>query len=155
MLIFFASQLKMSVHKCIFRIHIIFYHMRSFNKTTATLVRPHPFSTLWTTPKKKCGCAISFRLQTGLFKMLYTLLLLKKLASAPIRGDIFEKSEDTFIWWWYLKSTKSKQWFDDNAKIQRLKYFTMLYFCLISILLHVYTCFSKVYFRTVEYFSTF
>ena len=49
----------MSVHKCIFRIHIIFYHMRSFNKTTATLVRPHPFSTLCPTPLGKspvCHC---------------------------------------------------------------------------------------------------
>ena len=43
----------MSVHKCIFRIHIIFYHMRSFNKTTATLVRPLPFSTLCPTPLGK------------------------------------------------------------------------------------------------------
>ena len=43
----------MSVHKCSFRICIIFYHMRPFNKTTATLVRPHPFSTLCTTPLGK------------------------------------------------------------------------------------------------------
>ena len=30
-----------------------FYHMRPFNKTTATLVRPHPISTLCTTPLGK------------------------------------------------------------------------------------------------------
>ena len=40
----------MSVYKCSFSIYIIFYHMRPFNKTTATLVRPHPFSTLCPTP---------------------------------------------------------------------------------------------------------
>ena len=39
--------------KCSFRIYIIFYHRRPFNKTTATLVRPHPFSTLCTTPLGK------------------------------------------------------------------------------------------------------
>ena len=43
----------MSVYKCSFRIYIIFYHRRPFNKTTATLVRPHPFSTLCTTPVGK------------------------------------------------------------------------------------------------------
>ena len=43
----------MSVYKCSFRIYIIFYHRRPFNKTTATLVRPHPFSTLCTTPLGK------------------------------------------------------------------------------------------------------
>ena len=39
----------MSVCKCSFRIYIIFYHRRPFNKTAATLGRPHPFSTLCTT----------------------------------------------------------------------------------------------------------
>ena len=43
----------MSVYKCSFRIYIIFYYMRPFNKTTATLVRPHLFSTLCTTPLGK------------------------------------------------------------------------------------------------------
>ena len=43
----------MSVYKCSFRIYIIFYHRRPFNKTAATLVRPHPFSTLCTTPLGK------------------------------------------------------------------------------------------------------
>ena len=43
----------MSVYKCSFRIYIIFYHRRPFNKTTATSVRPHPFSTLCTTPLGK------------------------------------------------------------------------------------------------------
>ena len=28
----------------------IFYHVRAFNKSAATLVRPHPFFTLYTTP---------------------------------------------------------------------------------------------------------
>ena len=40
----------MSPYKCSFRIYIIFYHRRPFSKTTATLVRPHPFSTLCPTP---------------------------------------------------------------------------------------------------------
>ena len=39
----------MSPYKCSFRIYIIFYHRRPFNKTAATLVRPHLFSTLCTT----------------------------------------------------------------------------------------------------------
>ena len=43
----------MSAYECSFRIYIIFYHMRPFNKTTATLVRPHPISTLCTTPLGK------------------------------------------------------------------------------------------------------
>ena len=43
----------MSVYKCSFRIYIIFYHRRPFNKTAATLVRPHPISTLCTTPLGK------------------------------------------------------------------------------------------------------
>ena len=43
----------MSVYKCSFSIYIIFYHRRPFNKTAATLVRPHPFSTLCTTPLGK------------------------------------------------------------------------------------------------------
>ena len=43
----------MSAYKCSFRIYIIFYHRRPFNKTAATLVRPHPFSTLCTTPLGK------------------------------------------------------------------------------------------------------
>ena len=43
----------MSAYECRFRIHIIFYHRRPLNKTTATLVRPHPFSTLCTTPVGK------------------------------------------------------------------------------------------------------
>ena len=43
----------MSIYKCSCRIYIIFYHMRPFNQTTATLVRPHPFSTLCTTPLGK------------------------------------------------------------------------------------------------------
>ena len=43
----------MSVYKCSFRMYIIFYHRWPFNKTTATLVRPHPFSTLCTTPVGK------------------------------------------------------------------------------------------------------
>ena len=43
----------MSVYKCSFRIYIIFYHRWPFNKTTATLVRPRPFSTLCTTPVGK------------------------------------------------------------------------------------------------------
>ena len=59
----------MSVYKCSCRIYIIFYHMRPFNKTTATLVRPHPFSTLCTTPLGKmwvCKCeSSSSRFQPG------------------------------------------------------------------------------------------
>ena len=43
----------MSPYKCSFRIYIIFYHRRPFNKTAATLMRPHPFSTLCTTPLGK------------------------------------------------------------------------------------------------------
>ena len=43
----------MSAYKCSFRIHIIFYHKRPFDKTTTTLVRPHPFSSLCTTPAGK------------------------------------------------------------------------------------------------------
>ena len=43
----------MSVYKCSFRIYIIFYHRRPFNKTAATLVRPHLFSTLCTNPLGK------------------------------------------------------------------------------------------------------
>ena len=43
----------MSVYKCSFRIYIIFCHMRAFNKTAATSVRPQPFSTLCTTPLGK------------------------------------------------------------------------------------------------------
>ena len=43
----------MSPYKCSFRIYIIFYHRRPFNKTAATLVRPHLFSTLCTTPLGK------------------------------------------------------------------------------------------------------
>ena len=52
----------MSAYKCSFRIYIIFYHRRPFNKTAATLVRPHPFSTLWTTPLEKMWVWYSLRL---------------------------------------------------------------------------------------------
>ena len=51
----------MSVYKCSFRIYIIFYHRRPFNKTAATLVRPHPISTLCTTPLGKMWVCIFVR----------------------------------------------------------------------------------------------
>ena len=53
MLIFLGAHLKISVYECSFRIYIIFYHRTPFNKTTATLVRPHPFFTLCPTPLGK------------------------------------------------------------------------------------------------------
>ena len=60
----------MSPYKCSFRIYIIFYHRRPFNKTAATLVRPHPFSTLWTTPLEKmwvCWALLGFRMHTKIW----------------------------------------------------------------------------------------
>ena len=77
MLIFFGPQLKMSIYKCSFRIYIIFYHMRPFNKTTATLVRPHPFSTLCTTPLGKMTLCLWLSLVFYffiIFKTIYVLI---------------------------------------------------------------------------------
>ena len=49
----FGAHLKISSYKCSLRIYIDFTIIMSFNKTTAHLVRPHPFSTLCPTPLGK------------------------------------------------------------------------------------------------------
>ena len=52
---FFGAHLKISSYKCSFRIYIIFYHMRPFNKTTATLVTFSVFYSMPHPPRKIAG----------------------------------------------------------------------------------------------------
>ena len=74
----------MSVYKYSFRIYIIFYHKIPFNKTAATLVRPHPFTTLCTTP---------------FGEMWVCTRKITALGHSTCRTDHHTYGESSYFWW--------------------------------------------------------